>query len=94
MCVCIYVCICVCMCACVCVCASVCVCVVCWSSAFQGLLEHVERYRNSPVMHMTIPDEHKPALFSEGVRVPFPEPTQLVSVPRVRKPVATCSHCR
>merc|ERR1712066_571567 len=37
--------------------------------------QHVERYRNSPVMHESIPDEGKPIVLNAGVRMPFPLPT-------------------
>jgi hypothetical protein len=33
------------------------VCEVRWSGPHQGLEAHVERYRNSPVMHKSVPDE-------------------------------------
>merc|ERR1711865_356895 len=33
------------------------VCTVAWSSPTQGLEAHLERYRNSPVMHHSLPDE-------------------------------------
>mmetsp|Transcript_90300 Transcript_90300/g.210123 ORF Transcript_90300/g.210123 Transcript_90300/m.210123 type:complete len:344 (-) Transcript_90300:232-1263(-) len=36
------------------------VCSVCWSGPHQGLAPHVERYRNSPVMHASVLDECKP----------------------------------
>jgi len=55
---------------------------VTWSDAMQGLDEHVERYRDCPVMHESIPDAYKPALFKDGVRVPFPEPTKKIRAPR------------
>ena len=29
---------------------------------------HVERYKNSPVMHKSVPDEYKPVIFADGVR--------------------------
>jgi len=51
------------------------VCKVFWSAPNQGLEEHVERYRNSPVMHENVPDDFKPALFTAGKRIPFPELT-------------------
>lgn len=60
------------------------VCNVDWSSPFQGLDSHIERFRNSPVMHESVPDEHKPALFADGQRRPFPPPTRKLRVPRVR----------
>lgn len=60
------------------------VCSVSWSGPHQGLTAHVERYRNSPVMHPSIPDEYKPVVFEEGVRVVFPPPTKAPRAPRVR----------
>jgi len=60
------------------------VCGVCWSGPHQGLEAHLERYRNSPVMHPSVPDEYKPVVFENGVRVSFPEPSKLPRAPRVR----------
>jgi hypothetical protein len=57
-------------------------CEVSQSTELQGLEAHVERYRNSPVMHETVPDEFKPATFVDGHRVPFPLPTKKVTKPR------------
>jgi len=50
----------------------------------QGVDEHVERYRNSPVMHDSIPDSQRPAIYSKGVRQPFPKPTQCIDEPKMR----------
>lgn len=60
-------------------------CDVVWSGPVQGLQAHTERYRNSPVMHESVPDEYKPAVFAEGVRVSFPAPTKRIRPPRVRR---------
>jgi hypothetical protein len=60
------------------------VCSVCWSGPHQGLVAHIERYRNSPVMHPSVPDEYKPLAFMDGVRVVFPAPTKAPRAPRVR----------
>lgn len=60
------------------------ICHVSWSGPHQGLEDHVDRYRNSPIMHATVADEHKPAVFQDGVMVPFPEPTKATRAPRVR----------
>jgi len=60
------------------------VCKVSWSDPNQGLEEHVERYRNSPVMHENVPDDFKPRLYESGVRVAFPEPTKRIKLPRMR----------
>ena len=38
-----------------------------WSHPYQGLDAHIERYRNSPVMHEDVPDEYKPM---SGPRIP------------------------
>jgi|EP00427_Karlodinium_veneficum_P017005 hypothetical protein len=51
---------------------------VCWGQPLQGLDQHIERYRNSPVMHSAVPEDHKPMLFHDGKRIPFPEPTKKV----------------
>jgi len=60
-------------------------CEVSWSEPHRGgLAGHIERYRNSPVMHPSIPDEYKPAIFVDGRRVPFPPPTKKIRPPRIR----------
>jgi hypothetical protein len=59
------------------------VCKVAWSEGMQGLDTHVERYRNSPVMHEACSDELRPVLFNNGVRAPFPPPTKNIRPPRV-----------
>jgi hypothetical protein len=56
-------------------------CEVSWSTV-QGYSAHIERYRNSPVMHHLVPDEFKPLLFVDGKQVPFPEPTKRIREPR------------
>mmetsp|Transcript_102858 Transcript_102858/g.286435 ORF Transcript_102858/g.286435 Transcript_102858/m.286435 type:complete len:400 (+) Transcript_102858:103-1302(+) len=60
------------------------VCEVSWAHPHQGLNEHVERYRNSPVMHPTMPEEYKPMIFKDGARVPFPLPTKAIRAPKLR----------
>jgi len=57
------------------------VCEVTWSS-LQGLEAHVQRYRNSPVMHESVPEEHKPALFVGSEAVPFAAPTKKIPMPK------------
>jgi hypothetical protein len=54
-----------------------------WSNV-QGLPAHVKRYRDSPMMHESIPDRFKPAMFKDGVQVAFPEPTKQLKAPRIR----------
>jgi len=61
------------------------VCTVTWSSPTQGLEQHIERYQNSPVMHHALPDEWKPILIQQGVRVDFPPPTKHIKAPKVRQ---------
>lgn len=58
--------------------------IVNWASPHQGFNAHVEHFRNSPVMHESVPDEQKPAIFKNATRIPFPEPTQKLRAPRMR----------
>jgi len=60
------------------------VCTVTWSHPTQGLEEHIDRYRNSPVMHPSIPAGWKPVLIRQGMRVPFPPPTKPIKTPKLR----------
>jgi len=60
------------------------ICEVSWAHPHQGLEEHVERYRNSPVMHASMPEEYKPMMFKHGERVPFPLPTKAIRAPKLR----------
>jgi len=60
------------------------VCGVSWSGPHQGLEAHVERYRNSPVMHVEVPDNFKPVLLQDGMRINFPVPTRKLRAPRIR----------
>jgi hypothetical protein len=60
------------------------VCRLGWSSPHQGLQKHIERYRNSPLMHKDVPDQIRPVLFENGVRIAFPPPTKAVHAPRLR----------
>lgn len=53
-----------------------------WSSPHQGLQAHVARFRNCPVMHPSVPDAYKPIILQSGCRVPFPMPTETLSLPR------------
>merc|ERR1711957_573119 len=55
-----------------------------WSTGQQGLVAHVERFRNSPVMHESVPETMRPAIFKAGLRQQFPPPTASVKAPRVR----------
>jgi hypothetical protein len=56
-----------------------------FSTELQGLKAQVERYRNSSVMHASVPQGYKPALFRNGWQVAFPPATQRIKAPRVRK---------
>jgi len=61
------------------------VCRVVWNDKQQGLAALVERYRNSPVMHESVPDSCKPVILLEGERQQFPTPTQKIKAPRIFK---------
>lgn len=50
----------------------------------QGLAAHIQRYRDSPVMHEDVPDEFKPVLLKDAHRIPFPVPLQKIRAPRCR----------
>mmetsp|Transcript_16464 Transcript_16464/g.31063 ORF Transcript_16464/g.31063 Transcript_16464/m.31063 type:complete len:269 (+) Transcript_16464:71-877(+) len=58
---------------------------VSFSGPHQGLEAHIERYRNSPVLHKSVPDEYKPAIFADGIRQPFPPPTRKIKRPAPTK---------
>mmetsp|Transcript_3206 Transcript_3206/g.9731 ORF Transcript_3206/g.9731 Transcript_3206/m.9731 type:complete len:476 (-) Transcript_3206:162-1589(-) len=60
------------------------VCSVTWSGPHQGRDAHIERYRNSPVMHSGLPDHCKPAVFENGKRIDFPTPSKTPRAPRIR----------
>jgi len=55
-----------------------------WSTNLQGQAAQMERYRNSPTMHSSVPEEMKPSLFRDGVRVAFPAPTKAIAAPKCR----------
>lgn len=69
------------------------VCTVTWSSPTQGFEAHIDRYRNSPVMHPSIADDWKPVLFLQGMRVPFPPPTKPLKTPKIRQHSSSKSTC-
>jgi len=60
------------------------VCEVSWAHPHQGLQEHVERYRNSPVMHPSMPEDYKPMVFRNGQQIAFPVPTKAIKAPKLR----------
>lgn len=60
------------------------VCEVSWSDPQQGLQANIERYRNSPVMHPTVPEEWKPLVLQNGAPVQFPPPTKMIKAPKLR----------
>ena len=57
---------------------------VVWSEQSQGLEAHVDRYRNSPVMHPDVADRCKPVLLEDGIPVAFPEPSKVLRPPRFK----------
>jgi len=58
------------------------VCHVTWSDSLQGREAHIERYRNSPVMHESVPEDHKPLIFAGLDLETFPGPTKKLRAPR------------
>merc|ERR1712087_892469 len=61
------------------------VCKVSWSNSHQGLASNVKRYRNSPLMHESVPDEYRPVLFQDGGRIDFPSPSRELMAPKFIK---------
>lgn len=56
-----------------------------WSEC-QGLQANVRKFRNSPLMHKSIPADCKPAMYDlSGDRVSFPKPTKAIPRPRIRR---------
>jgi RNA recognition motif-containing protein len=68
------------------------ICTVSWCAEQEDLDVHVERYRNSPVMHESVPDSYKPILLEDGERVPFPSPSKRIRKPRVLGGRQTWNH--
>jgi hypothetical protein len=62
-------------------CPSEKVCNVVWCGTHQGREAHVNRYRNSPMMHPSVPESARPMLFLNGKQVPFPAPTKTIRPP-------------
>jgi len=65
-------------------------CEASWCTGHQGLHAYTERYRNSHIMHKTVDDEYKPAVFKNEVRIRFPRPTKPIRAPRPRKEECFC----
>jgi hypothetical protein len=56
---------------------------VAWSNPLQGLAANIRKYRNSHIMHPSVPEQCRPMLFGkDGERVPFPCPTVAIRAPR------------
>jgi hypothetical protein len=55
-----------------------------WSNN-QGLEVQLQRLSGSSVLHDTVADEAKPALFKQGLRIPFPDCMVLPREPRRRR---------
>jgi len=49
-----------------------------WSDSHQGVDELIQRYRDSPIMHSSMPETCKPIIFSHGAPASFPLPTKNV----------------
>jgi hypothetical protein len=51
--------------------------------AQQGLAAHIDRYRNSPIMHASVAKDAQPRLLSCDGMLPFPEPSVELQAPSV-----------
>jgi len=58
-----------------------------WSKSQQGYDDLVHRYRDSPVMHSSVPEKHKPIILANGCSQPFPPPTEPLQLPRKFAPL-------
>lgn len=61
------------------------ICEIAWSDALQGIDAHIQRYRDSPMMHESVEDRFRPILFKDGERIPFPAPTRKIRAPRIKR---------
>lgn len=60
------------------------VCEVCFNEQLPTTEGHIQRYKDSPMMHESVDDRFRPALFENGQRVAFPAPTKEIKAPRRR----------
>jgi hypothetical protein len=51
-------------------------------SQCQGLQANIAKYRNSSVMHHSVPDDCKPLMFQNGNPIAFPKPTKRIKADR------------
>lgn len=56
-----------------------------WSDKEQRLAENVGRYRNSPVMHASLPEHSRPSLVEMDMLVALPPPTKAIKAPKVKR---------
>lgn len=61
------------------------ICEVRLCGPWPDLEAHIERYRNSSVMHQSVPEDFKPALFEHGKQIPFPKPSKAPKAPQLRR---------
>lgn len=60
------------------------VCETAWGHPHQGLDAHIQRYRDSPLMHPDVQQDFKPMLFKDGVEIEWPDPSRKVRKPRMK----------
>lgn len=53
-----------------------------WSHSHQGFQDLIQRYRDSAIMHASMPEISKPMIFSNGVVTAFPCPTTNIKSPQ------------
>lgn len=61
------------------------ICEVRLCGPWPDLEAHIERYRNSSVMHHSVPEEFKPVLFENGKQIPFPKLSKAPKAPQIRR---------
>jgi hypothetical protein len=60
-------------------------CSVSWAEPYHGLYANLVVYRNSTLMHPSVDDLFKPAVYWRGQRLAFPEPTVVLRQPKARR---------
>ena len=60
-------------------------CSVTWAEPYHGLYANLLVYRNSTLMHSSVDDIFKPAVYWRGQRLAFPEPTVVLRQPKARR---------
>lgn len=56
-----------------------------WSHKEQGLAQNVDRYRNSDIMHRSVPKHFRPSLVKMDAFVALPQPMRTLKAPKLKR---------